>query len=200
MRHDNMIRCTGCWSWLPTRFFNAGDDVHCPSCRSRLEVCVFRSLFHATGKGLAAQKIDQDGLASCFFHPRKKASIPCDRCGRFLCTLCDVDWGGQHVCPACIEAQLSTPAGESDQAVKKTLYDRIAMGLAVLPLILIITLPLTAITAPVAIYMAIRYWNRIRHPVYTPIWNSTAILVALATLGVWFYLIYHQFKGSGTIF
>ncbi|MBI5724491.1 MAG: hypothetical protein HZA50_11070 [Planctomycetes bacterium] len=198
--HDNMIRCTGCWSWLPTRFFNVGGGVRCPACRNRLEVCVFRSLFRSESKGRAAQKLDQDGLASCFFHPKKKAVVPCDRCGRFLCTLCDVDWADQHVCPACIEAQLDNPAGADDHAVRKTLYDRIALGLAVLPAILFITLPLTAITAPAAIYFAVRYWNRVRHPVLTPLWNVAAILIALATLAGWVYLFSHKFGGIGGFF
>ena len=66
--------------------------------------------------------------ASCFYHPNKKASVPCDNCGRFLCALCDVDFGGRRLCPACIEAGSGTES-ETTLDTRRILYDKLALFL-----------------------------------------------------------------------
>jgi hypothetical protein len=54
--------------------------------------------------GRAGQSLADASEASCFFHPQKKAACTCETCGRFLCDLCDLDFGGQHICPSCLAA------------------------------------------------------------------------------------------------
>ena len=93
--------------------------------------------------------------AGCFYHPGKKAAVPCAECGRFLCSLCDVELNGKHVCPTCIDS------GRKKGKIKnlenhRTLYDDIALSLSIMPLIFFW---LTLITAPVSLFMSIRYWK-----------------------------------------
>ena len=45
------------------------------------------------GRITVADALLSEGESSCFYHPNKRAVVPCDQCGRFLCTLCRVDFG-----------------------------------------------------------------------------------------------------------
>ena len=68
---------------------------------------------------------------------------------------CDVELGDRHLCPACLESGKGTGKITGLQT-DRTLYDNIALALAVYPLLIFW---LTFVTAPVALYMALRYWN-----------------------------------------
>jgi hypothetical protein len=75
--------------------------------------------------GRAAEAALVAGEAICFFHPTKKAVVPCDRCGRFLCALCDLPMGSAHFCPPCLEA--GSRGGAVDQLeTRRTRHDTIA--------------------------------------------------------------------------
>jgi hypothetical protein len=63
------------------------------------------------------------------------------------------------------------------------LYDSIALTVAAAPLLV---WPFTAISAPVALYLAIRYWNRPLSLVRHVRWRSVlAVLIALAEITGW---------------
>jgi hypothetical protein len=72
-----------------------------------------------------------------------------------LCPLCDIEFDGGHICASCLSA------GKKKGKIKnletqRVLYDGIALSLAILPLLIFY---LTIITAPISIYVAIRYWK-----------------------------------------
>jgi len=121
-----------------------------------IQVDVFPAFFRSIETGSAGERILIDGEASCFYHPQKRATLPCASCGRFLCALCDVDLNGQHICPVCLDAgQKKGKLAEIEN--KRTLYDSAALSLALLPLLMWVV---TIITAPAAIVMAIYAWNK----------------------------------------
>ncbi len=96
-----------------------------------------------------------DDQAGCFYHPQKKAVVLCAYCGRFLCALCDVEWGGEHLCPACLETGKKKGRIISLER-RRVLYDAAALKLAVYPVLMFW---FTLLTAPIALYIAIRHWN-----------------------------------------
>jgi hypothetical protein len=135
-----------------------------------------------------------EGESSCFYHPHKKAVVACESCGRFLCALCDIEMGDIHRCPACLEAgkrkqQLTT------LETRHIRYDRIALGLTTLGLLI---WPVTCITAPAALFLVIRFWNRRSKvlPGYR-IAYIMAGLLALAEIGGWIFLVYMMVHGFG---
>lgn len=130
----------------------------CPACGVPVRALVFPTLFKPLARGSAGEALMVDGEASCFYHPQKKASVPCDRCGRFLCGLCDVELHGEHICPACLQAGQQKGKLEKLQH-KRVLYDDIAVALGVWPLIPFFWF-FTPITAPTALFIAIRNWNK----------------------------------------
>ncbi len=142
---------------------------------------VFPAFFRVPRVEAAA--LVQEGDASCFYHARKSAAAVCDQCGRFLCSLCQVDFLGQNWCPVCIESRRVGGKLET----RRTLYDTMALQLATLPLLL---WPFTLITAPSALYVVFRYWRapgslvpRTRARFYI------ALVLSVVQSGCWLWLI-----------
>lgn len=68
--------------------------------------------------------------ATCFFHPDKAFQACCQRCGRFVCALCDLQLGAEHVCPTCFErgrADTGAGAGNAEWRYRDVHYDSIAL-------------------------------------------------------------------------
>ncbi len=177
-----LIQCPGCQAWLLDGAFNQPELSPCPACGVPLQIEVFPALFRGRSVGQSGETIMIEGEASCFYHPQKKAVLPCQGCGRFLCALCDCEFNGQHFCPACLEA------GKAKGKIKnlenqRTLYDSIALSLALLPLLIYY---FTLVTAPMALFVAIRYWNAPRSLVRrTRIRFVAAIVLAVLQIAGW---------------
>ena len=143
---------------------------------------VFPALFRPAGAVTSGERLTDQGEASCFYHPSKKAATLCGACGRFLCTLCDTELAGRRLCPTCIEQ--GRVKEEIEQLVShRTLYDSLALSLSILPMLFF---PLTVITAPIAIFVALKYWKKPGSILpRTRFRFVLAILIALAQLGGW---------------
>jgi hypothetical protein len=119
----------------------------CPSCQGTItplatedgsQVCIFcgkklqiRYWAVATQSANAAPVLTDQ--STCFFHPDKAFQACCQRCGRFLCALCDLQLGAQHVCPTCFDRGRvdSGPetAASAEWRHRDVLYDSIAVSL-----------------------------------------------------------------------
>src|SRR5688572_22347721 len=129
------VRCTQCQVPLAVEFYNTGVTHPCPGCHAQLRVEAFVALIQPPRPGVAAEQVLVEGESSCFFHPAKKAAVACDGCGRFLCTVCDIELSGQHLCPQCLESGKRTgKLGQIDN--QRTLYDSLALALATYPLLI----------------------------------------------------------------
>ena len=152
------LQCGSCSAPVPQNLFNQPELIPCSQCGRPLQAEVFPAFFRPIAQGRDADPLLIDGEASCFYHPQKKASLPCEACGRFLCALCDCELHGQHFCPGCLES------GKQKGKIRKlenqrTLYDNIALALVIYPVVLLFGVYFTFITAPMALYTAIRHWN-----------------------------------------
>jgi len=180
-----LIQCPKCRAWLLEGIFNQPEFSPCPACGTPLQIEVFPAIFRKTGSGQSGEMILVEGESSCFYHPQKKAVRPCDGCGRFLCALCDCELHGQHFCPACLEA------GRTKGKIKsldnqRTLYDNIALALAIYPMLIFY---FTLITAPMALFVAIRYWKSPQSILHrTKVRYIAAAVIALLQIGGWMAL------------
>ena len=180
-----MIQCTKCEASLPVELLNAPGLSACPQCGALVRVDAFPALVNPPASTQEGEKLVTDTEAGCFFHPRKKAVVSCDGCGRFLCALCDVEIGGRHLCPLCLET------GKKKKKMKnlethRELYDNISLSLAVIPGITLIFWFLTIITAPMSIYIAIRHWNSPTSILpRTKVRFIIAIIFSLLQIGGW---------------
>lgn len=97
----------------------------CPYCQKRLQMRVWGAVQQNTNA--AAALTDQ---ATCFFHPDKAFQACCQRCGRFVCALCDLQLGAEHVCPTCFErgrAGSGTEPGKAEWRHRDVLFDSVAV-------------------------------------------------------------------------
>src|SRR5690348_2893654 len=127
MRASPILRCGGCLLPLPPDSWSGGLGSVCSRCRKTTRVTVFPAIAH-TQAGAAPEAIESEGEASCFYHPRNRASVPCEECGRFLCSLCRLDADGRAICPVCFGAGLrERKLLEFD--TRRTNYDTVALAL-----------------------------------------------------------------------
>lgn len=145
--------CLKCNAALPLEFANVADFQECPSCKSLLKVEVFPALFRAPERGSIGDALVVESHASCFYHPQKQATIVCGACGRFVCSLCDVEVEGQHLCPPCLETSHKQGRFKSLES-RRVLHDTVALHLVILSFLLFY---FSFITAPLALYWAIKH-------------------------------------------
>jgi len=156
----------------------------CPQCDAPLEIRAFPALLRDGQTGPAPQAVLSEEESSCFFHPRKRANVACEHCGRFLCALCDIEVRGRHLCTQCLQAPALQDTLKTPQ--RYIHYDHVAGAVAVFPMIFP---PVTLLTAPLALYIALRYWNSPQSA--APRGKGgfvVAILLAVAQIMVWGYL------------
>lgn len=177
-----LLACTKCRAPLPPASYNVAGLCPCLACGADYRVDVFPAALRPPGLGTSGEQVLSEGEASCFYHPAKKAVVPCEGCGRFLCAVCDVELSGAHLCPGCLES--GKKKGRLKQLENsRTLYDSMALAVAVYPMILVWP---TIISAPIAVYLAIRYWNAPSSIVRRGKWRAVlAIIIGLLQILGW---------------
>jgi hypothetical protein len=120
-----------------------------------VEVEIFPALFRPPTPVADAQVSLIEGESACFYHSDKKALLPCEGCGRFLCALCDCELKGEHFCPVCLEA------GKKKGKIRnlnnsRMKYDSIALSLAILPVLFFY---ITIVTAPATLFIIFKHWK-----------------------------------------
>jgi hypothetical protein len=180
------IDCPKCKIPLEWQSFNTPDMTRCPSCNTRLRVEIFPAFFEEPTTREAESLLAVGNESGCYFHAQKKAVVPCALCGRFICSLCDIELSGQHVCPSCFEA------GRNKRKITalethRVLYDDIALALSIIPMIFILP---TIATAPASIYLSIRHWKSPTSIILrTKVRFIIAIFLSLFQIIGWVFLI-----------
>jgi hypothetical protein len=178
------IPCNRCDQPLPKWELAQQDAVMCPECGAESTVRVFPALFYSKTGPVATEAADE-GESTCFDHPTKRTVAACGHCGRFVCSLCAVEFKDGIWCPACFTAG-DFRKQDSGFQNSRTLYDSIALTLALAPLLI---WPITLLSAPAALYVALRYWKRPKSLVRRIPWRGAlAALMALAEMTGWIWL------------
>ena len=172
------ISCGECARPIPAAVWNLLEPVRCSGCGSTIQAVVFPAI-GGVRAGAAPEALGEDSEASCFFHSESRAAAPCEHCGRFLCTLCDIETDSRHLCPACFEASAAT--GQLGPVeTTRTMYDTMALALATLPAILIWPV---LVSAPWALWIVFRRWRAPSSAVpRTRVRFYLAALIALAEI------------------
>ena len=170
--------CNLCYVLDPV--WEDSDTAVCSKCGAPTSVRVFPAMFQP--RVATTQVSAEEGDAACYDHPNKRAVAHCGQCGRFVCALCSVDFRGEVWCPQCMAAGVEKKRTvELEQS--RTLYDSLALAIVLTPLLI---WPLTIFSAPAALFVAIRYWNRPLSLVRRSRWRAIlAILIALAQIIAW---------------
>lgn len=148
------IQCSACSGPLPPATWNSDSAVKCSTCGRRVWVRVFPAIKRVVA-GQSVQRLGAETEACCFYHSQNRAERPCEKCGRFLCTLCQLEAAGRTLCPVCFQESLR--GGKIQQLESsRTMYDSIALSMAVIPALVVWP---TVISAPLTLYWVIRHWN-----------------------------------------
>jgi hypothetical protein len=147
--------CCGECSWpVPVDAWNREEGLRCPGCGQRVDANVFPAI-ETRRSGALPEAVIADTEASCFYHPSSRAAVPCDECGRFLCSLCDIEIDGRHLCPMCFQSGVRSNRLEVVET-QRTMYDTIALTLATLPALLFWP---AIVTGPAALWVTFRRWR-----------------------------------------
>lgn len=179
------LQCTKCRMVLPLAVYNSTEIIPCPACGAGHEATVFPA-FLKHEEAVVAERVADDSDASCFYHPAKKAMLACESCGRFVCSLCEVELNGVHLCPQCLDSG-KRKGKLTSLETKRTLYDSIALALATYPLLIFY---FTFITAPATVYILFRYRKMPRSLVRRGRWRwILALVIAILEIAGWCLLI-----------
>jgi uncharacterized paraquat-inducible protein A len=181
--NNSTILCPSCYTPVPPSQFNSDKFAPCPTCQAKLLVAVFPAAFRPIAPGQSGERILIAGESSCFYHDQKKAVVPCDTCGRFLCALCDVDLGGKHVCPQCLDTGRQKGALQQLET-RRVVYDSAALIVA-LTAMLLFCIP-AFVTAPVAIALGVMSHFKPNSILGFSRWKAYgAIVLALFQIVLW---------------
>jgi hypothetical protein len=154
----------------------------CTLCGAGNEVHVFPAALAQAAPAYPEAALE--GEAACYDHPAKRAVAACRQCGRFVCQLCAVDFGGATWCPSCIAAGAGAAKAARLDA-SRTLYDSIAL---VTPLAALIVWPLTIIAGPAAVVFAVMKWKEPLSLVRRTRWRfAVGLAIGLAETGAWIW-------------
>src|ERR1035437_6607789 len=115
------LTCARCEMPLPGWELATSGAAVCTSCGSKNSASAFPALFRDAA-GPVRPEAALDGEAACFDHAGKRAVAACHQCGRFMCQLCAVEFGGQSWCPSCVAAG-SGQARVANPDSSRVLYD-----------------------------------------------------------------------------
>lgn len=180
------FKCPNCGSLFNLAAPIVNLQQSCPSCKTKLQIDCFPALLKPKQAKATDIYLDEKSNASCYYHPDKKAIVPCSSCGRFICSLCDIEFEGQHICPQCFQK------GRTRKKLKnlektRFLYDCFAMDLSVISVLIFY---FSIITSPIVIYIVFRHWNSPRSIIHTSrIRFVIGISVALIQLVIWISVI-----------
>jgi hypothetical protein len=179
------VLCTNCYTPLPPSHFNTQVLGPCPACHAKIQVAVFPAAFRSLAAAQSGERILIEGQSSCFFHDQKKAVIPCDVCGRFLCALCDLDFNGKHLCPQCLDS--GRQKGSLHQLeTQRVIYDNAALLLALTPMVIFVLAAFTMVTAPIAVVLGLMAFYKPNSILgFSRFKAGAGIVIALFQILVW---------------
>ena len=186
------VACPGCSFALPLDALSRENETACPQCRAVLSGGLFPAFWQPATAVTSIADHAAEGDAVCFFHPENRAALSCDRCGRFLCPVCDMPLGTRHLCPTCLSSGL-TGDKLQELVVGRFQWADTALLLGALPLLLCIFIwPVLIITGTTAIFCALFGWKKPgslprgrRH------WAAVlGLILGLIQLAGWFAVIF----------
>ena len=179
------VPCARCSTPLPKWELRNGSAADCAACGTHNTVRLFPAALSQTQAAQADPALE--GEAACFDHPGKRADAVCLHCGRFVCALCAVEVGSGLSCPSCLANPVA--AQKTDAGNARMLYDTWALFL---PFGLLAIWPLTILSAPAVVALALMKWRAPLSLIRRNRWRFAAGLgVAIVQGGLWVWFLWY---------
>lgn len=159
-------------------------EQSCPHCHAAFEAFVFHPP-QRSARVLQVSQTGPQGASSCANHPRNAAVANCERCGLFICSLCELDVDGGKYCPACFE-RLSSEGTLDGTKTKFRDYGQMSNAIALIGFFFSMFLGLPAGLA--SIYYGIK---RLRNKTEStaPAWAVVLCMcIALAEIAIFLFI------------
>ncbi len=117
--------CPRCGVPIALEKVTPGEDI-CTVCRGMFSTAVF----HPQKRVTRVEQIGAGGpesASACANHPRNAAVTSCERCGLFICALCELDLFGAKYCPACFD-RMTKDGGEVHKTIRN--WRGLALGIS----------------------------------------------------------------------
>jgi uncharacterized paraquat-inducible protein A len=96
-------QCPRCRVTLTEDWIRSG-AIPCPYCNRVFEATAFTPPQRVeTANVIEVMAVGPEGANACANHTRNAATSVCQRCGLFICALCDMNVGTGSYCPSCFE-------------------------------------------------------------------------------------------------
>lgn len=164
------LGCGKCGHTIARESWNAQTASACPRCLALQYTRVYSSATGTEDAPTPPHRIQTEGEGSCYFHAANRAEAGCPSCGRFLCSLCQIQRPGGMLCPSCFSYLRKERSPEV--ARRYIMHDSLALLLTTLPMALIIW-PL--FTTPAAIIYNLINFNRTRSVLPRSPWRKWAV-------------------------
>ncbi|HVR38462.1 MAG TPA: hypothetical protein VMU84_05150 [Thermoanaerobaculia bacterium] len=167
--------CPRCAKPLNHADLHDGDAI-CPYCKHPFETRVFQPRQRDNAVLQLAQSGPEEGTP-CAYHARNAAVASCERCGVFICSLCEMAIDAGKFCPSCFDRMAQEQAGGATQTRIRD-YGSLAMLSALAGLLIAVFLGIPG--AIMSWYYAIKAW---RHPENSSLGRTRLIIVMLVGAG-----------------
>jgi hypothetical protein len=174
------VPCARCRMPLQTRQLAGSGTADCTLCGAANQAWLFPAAL--TSAPLVHPEIALEGEATCYEHSDKRAIGACQRCGRFVCQFCSVEFGTEVLCPTCVTGG-SVAAARLNPSL--TMFDSVAL---IIPLASLIIYPFTIVAAPASLVLSLLKWKQPISPVRPNRWRFVlAIIISLIMIGLWIW-------------
>src|SRR5438477_5328285 len=95
------LHCPKCSRTLEAVSWHDANSGRCQRCGTEFEFRGFPALTAARVR-VTPQIAVVTEESVCFFHAENRAESICEDCGRLVCVVCAIDFGGRRRCPTCI--------------------------------------------------------------------------------------------------
>ena len=95
-------QCPRCGVALTSDWIRSG-AITCPYCSRGFEATAFSPPQRKQVVTTEVTTVGPEGANACANHARNAATASCQRCGLFICGLCDMNVGTGSYCPSCFE-------------------------------------------------------------------------------------------------
>lgn len=154
-----VARCVFCNHSLTPAQLAAGGEVKCLNCHRRSVILALPAFLQNSGVKPPPPPMDPpgEGEAACFYSPGRRATKECSHCGVLISDVWAAQWGSKSVCLKCLD-HLREKDKDGRFLTSRTLWDNIALALALLPFTLVLWWS-GFITAPAAVFLGFWHWN-----------------------------------------
>ena len=168
------IACPFCRAGIPLRPGASGPEA-CDRCGRVFEATHFRPAA-ARARVHRVAAAGPAGATPCVFHEANAAEVACERCGSFICALCELEASadGKILCPACFDRL-------RDAGLLRSHLNRVPNDAGIAIAVALAGTCAGGLTGPIAVYYAARGLLRRDAPVET---GSRAWLYVGVTLGL----------------